>query len=294
LAETVAFDEFVTGQSSRLLEKLASQVNTALHSRDADSVHDVRVAVRRFAQAVAVFKPYFHSRQRQKIRRELKEIMGHAGEVRDRDIAIGLLAETKATEAAALETKFRVQRDEAEAVLLAVLRKWKAKGSPARWRDKLFPVQPATETPERLLVPLARKFFRAGERASAKDSSVTDLHRFRIRSKKFRYSVELFRDIYGPVAEEWIGQIKRLQTLLGDMNDFRVTRELIEELEPDTPIAAAFGKKQEKKADAFRKLWKDEYSGAGAGWIRAFERQPRKPVGRAGAATRQRRKTVTA
>jgi CHAD domain-containing protein len=285
MAQSVEFGEFVTGQATRLLDGLASQVSSTLHSRDADSVHDVRVAIRRFAQALAVFKPYFPARERRKIRRNLKEIMSFAGEVRDRDIAIGLLAESKSTEAAALEAKLREQRKEAETVLLAVLRRWGARRSSAKWRGWLLPVQPVTSELELPLIRMAEKFFRAGDQAAGAHSSVSDLHRFRIQSKKFRYSVELFRPIYGAVAEEWVGRIKRIQTLLGDMNDYRVTRGLVAALDPNASIAASFKQKQQKKADAFRKLWNEEYSGAAKQWLRSLERTPRKPVGRAGGGT---------
>jgi CHAD domain-containing protein len=285
MPQAVESGQFVTEQATRLLDGLASQASSTLHSKGADSVHDLRVAIRRFAQALAVFKPYFPARESRKIRRNLKEIMSFAGEVRDRDIAIELLADSKSAEAAALEVKLREQREEAETVLLAVLRRWGARKSTSKWRGWLLPVQPATAELERPLIRMAEKFFQSGDQAASAHSSVNDLHRFRIRSKKFRYSVELFRPVYGAVAEEWVGQIKRIQTLLGDMNDYRVARELIAELDPDASIASSFKQKQQKKADAFRKLWNEEYSGAAKQWVRSLERTPRKPVARAGAGT---------
>lgn len=276
--------QFVTEQTARLLERLAYQVNSTIHSRSADSVHDLRVAIRRFAQLLAVFKQFFRARERRKIRRNLKETMSFAGEVRDRDIAIELLAGMRSTEAAAIEAKLRVQRKEAETVLLAVLRRWGARKSSSKWRAGLLPVQPAAADPERLMIRMTEKFFRSGDRAAEAHSSTGDLHRFRIQAKKFRYSVELFRPVYGVVADEWVARIKRVQTLLGEMNDFRVTREMVAELGGNAGMAASFKRKEQKKARAFRELWSEEYSGEARRWVRSLERTPRKTVGRAGAA----------
>jgi CHAD domain-containing protein len=281
--------KFAADHAARLLERLAQQANSTLHSKDADSVHDLRVAIRRFAQVLAVFKPSFPARVRRKIRRRLKEIMAFAGDVRDRDIAIGLLAHSRSVEAAALQVRLSAQRKEAEAVLVAVLRRWGAKRSLLKWRADLLPVETAAAEPERVLVRMAEKFIRAGDQAAEANSSVGDLHRFRILAKKFRYSVELFRPVYGAAADEWLGRMKRLQTVLGDMNDYRVARELIADLGANVSLAASFKRKEQKKAAEFRDLWKEEYSAAAREWARSLERVPRKPVGRAAAP----RKTLT-
>ena len=283
MADPLESGQFVAEQTTRLLERLAFQVNAAIHSKDANSIHDLRVAIRRFVQILSVCKSNFPARERRKVRRNLKEIMSFAGDVRDRDIAVGLLAKSGTTESAALEEKMKLQRKEAEKVLLAVLRCWGARKFSSKWRSRLLPVQPVGVVPEQVLVPMAQKFFRAGDRAAKPHSSGDSLHRFRILAKKFRYSVEIFQPVYGAVAEEWVGQIKRLQTLLGDMNDYRVAREMIVEMEARASLADSFQRKQEKKADAFRKLWRDEYTGAEKRWARSLERTPRKPVGRAGA-----------
>lgn len=283
MSDPLESGQFVADQTTRRLGRLAFQVNATIHSRDADSVHDLRVAIRRFVQTLAICKPNFPARERRKIRRNLKEIMSFAGDVRDRDIAMKLLSEAGTTEAAALEEKLKIQRKEAEKILVAVLRPWLTRKFSSKWRSALLPVQPARVVPEEVLVRLAEKFFRAGDRAAKAHSSGESLHRFRIQAKKFRYSVEIFRHVYGAVAEEWIGQIKRLQTLLGDMNDYRVAREMIADMGARAALADSFQRKQEKKAEAFRKLWRDEYSGSAKRWARSMERTPRKPVGRAGA-----------
>ena len=79
---------FTRDQVDRLLGRLAYQVSRAIKSHSAEAVHDLRVTIRRFAQALRVFKPCFHGKELRKIRRELKRIMVVGGEVRNHDIAL--------------------------------------------------------------------------------------------------------------------------------------------------------------------------------------------------------------
>jgi len=273
--------QFVTRQTGRLLDRLAHQAADTLHSSDADAVHDLRVAIRRFVQALMVWKPCFPSRERRKIRRDLKELMGFAGAVRDRDIARELLAGENSNEAAALSAKLQIERQEAAKVLTAVLGRWVARKSASKARSRLLPVKEEAESPEQILAPLAKKFFRAGDLAAEPHSSAAELHGFRVQAKKFRYSVELFQPVYGPIADEWLGKMKRLQKLLGDMNDYRVTREMVEELGAHGPLAASLKKKQQKKIEGFRELWRSDFAGTDKQWRRSFARSPRKPMARA-------------
>ncbi len=275
--------QFVTQQTIRLLDRLARQAAHTLHSSDADAVHDLRVAIRRFVQALAVWKPCFPTRERRRIRRDLKELMGFAGEVRDRDIAMELLADESSNEAAALSAKLQIGRKEAAKVLSAVLGRWVARKSPSKERNGLLPVRSEAAAPEQILARLAKKFFRAGDLAAEENSSPSDLHGFRVQAKKFRYSVELFQPVYGQAADEWLGQMKRIQKLLGDMNDYRVTREMVEEMGAHAPLSASLKRRQQKKAEGFRELWRAEFAGTDKQWLKSFACPPRKPMARAAA-----------
>jgi CHAD domain-containing protein len=265
MPETSPSESLIAGQTRKLLQRLALQVEATLHSRTPDSVHDLRVAIRRFGQVLILFKPCFAARERRRVRRRLKEVMSYAGEVRDRDIAISLLAKVRSPEAAALEIRIRDQRKLAEEALVAALRHWDARKIFAQWRAVLLPPAAPDGEPERPLIRLAEKFFRSGDRAAAARSSGQDLHRFRIQSKKFRYSIELFRPVYGKAAEEWLSKIKQVQTLLGEMNDYRITRDLVRKLGAGAPLAASFKHKQQTKAAQFRRLWNEQYSASGRG-----------------------------
>src|SRR6516162_2098998 len=94
-------------QAERLLGRLAFQTGRAIKSHSAESVHDLRVAIRRFAQALRVFKVCFRGKELRKIRRELKGTMSAAGEVRNHDIVLKLLAKSKSAERTALQAKIQ-------------------------------------------------------------------------------------------------------------------------------------------------------------------------------------------
>src|SRR5678815_1939319 len=87
--------KFAYDQAYRRLGRLAFQINQTVRSRDAEAVHDLRVAIRRFSQVLRVFKPCFRGKEVRKIRRELKQIMVLAGEVRNCDIALQLMSKSQ-------------------------------------------------------------------------------------------------------------------------------------------------------------------------------------------------------
>ena len=51
------------------------------------------------------------------------------------------------------------------------------------------------------------------------------MHKFRLRTKRFRYTLEMFKDLYGPGMLKRIESLKQVQTYLGDINDCIVTSE---------------------------------------------------------------------
>ena len=72
--------------------KLAFEVLNTVRTADAETVHDLRVAIRRFNQSVAVFGSLLPKREVKRIRKRLRRVMESAGAIRDRDIALEFLA----------------------------------------------------------------------------------------------------------------------------------------------------------------------------------------------------------
>jgi CHAD domain-containing protein len=86
--------EYVRVETAILLRRLAFQVGRIAKSSDAESIHDLRVAIRRFNRCLSLFSQFYPGRSSKKARRRLDGLMKAAGSVRDLDIAIELLAET--------------------------------------------------------------------------------------------------------------------------------------------------------------------------------------------------------
>ena len=137
------------------------------------------------------------------------------------------MSKTETSGAAALGRTVRNRRQEAERSLLTILKRLSVCTRVSKWCVGLglnppqsdFPASPRTVA-TRTLPRIADRFLEAGE-AAVSHSSAEKLHNFRIRAKKFRYTLELFLPVYGSAAEEWLREVKAVQTVLGAMNDYR-------------------------------------------------------------------------
>ncbi|MGH2531773.1 MAG: CHAD domain-containing protein [Thermomicrobiales bacterium] len=63
----------------------------------------------------------------------------------------------------------------------------------------------------------------------ADESAIDELHDLRIAAKRLRYTLELFRSVFGETGERQIVRVKAIQEDLGQLHDFDVRIALIEE-----------------------------------------------------------------
>jgi|KBSMisStandDraft_5_1062788.scaffolds.fasta_scaffold1071424_2 CHAD domain-containing protein len=124
-------------QTAILLRRFAFQVNRTSHSGDAESIHDLRVSIRRFSRCLRVFSQFYPNGTWRKLRSQLSELMSMAGAVRDRDIALELLADAKISERASAVTRLRAERERLVAELIEELRRWKSRDFSRKWRRRL-------------------------------------------------------------------------------------------------------------------------------------------------------------
>jgi CHAD domain-containing protein len=61
------------------------------------------------------------------------------------------------------------------------------------------------------------------------EATIEQLHALRIEFKKFRYTVEYFREVLGKTAQDVIADIKKVQDHLGDLNDAQVATQILRE-----------------------------------------------------------------
>src|SRR5262252_1407941 len=77
-------------QTAILLRRFAFQVNRTARNTDADSIHDLRVSIRRLSQCLRIFSDFYPPHTGRKLRRRMQDLMRAAAGVRDLDIAIEL------------------------------------------------------------------------------------------------------------------------------------------------------------------------------------------------------------
>jgi CHAD domain-containing protein len=135
--EGVAMRAYVEQQTRTLLRRLAYQINQTVRLGNPDSVHDLRVSIRRFTQCLRVFAQFFPKGEARKIRHKLKTIMEAASQVRDYDITLDLFENAgisrKSREAAVIDG----QRREAEQNLMDAIRRSGRDNFSRKWRTKL-------------------------------------------------------------------------------------------------------------------------------------------------------------
>jgi len=264
-------------QIRRQIERLAFEVNRTLRTPSSDAVHDLRVAIRRLSQALVTFKDHLFHKTVKRIRRKLKAVLSAVGRVRDCDIAIKILSRTKRPGAGSLLHQIGVRRRGAERALLASLKRLSLRTHVSYWCDDLsLPSHNETsmtalaQEARGALPQLAQRFFDAGKAAS--QTSGKRLHEFRILAKKFRYTLELFVPVYSGSTEEWMREIKKVQSTLGAMNDYRTVHSLATDLRCDNELRAALKRSEHRLVRQFRQSWGEQFSDMiAASWIDALK-----------------------
>jgi len=120
-----------------------------------------------------------------------------------------------------------------------------------------------------LLPAMIAEYYAAGRKAAQGGKVSAGLHRFRLKTKRFRYTLELFRETCGPAFGKRLDGLRAIQTALGDINDCVTARGLL-----SASARNAAGKfldqREKKKLKEFQGYWKNEFdkAGAEASWVR--------------------------
>jgi CHAD domain-containing protein len=266
---------------AKLLERLAYQVGVTAHHSGADNIHDLRVAVRRFEQSLIIFRRALPAREVKRVRRKLKVLMGYAGAVRDCDVALKILAKCQEPGVAGVKERLTEERKAELPVLAAALRRWGARRTSSKWRAALLPVG-AHDGFHHHLPKLAKKFLAQGDEAARPKTSAETLHAFRIEGKKFRYTLELLAPVYGAPAQQWMEKLKPLQSVLGDIHDARMAREVAARFGATPEVEDWLKSRQRKKSREFRRLWEEAFGASSDSrrLVDALRQIPRKPMAR--------------
>jgi CHAD domain-containing protein len=119
----------------------------------------------------------------------------------------------------------------------------------------------AAENASLELPRLARAYFRSGRAIFRAVPAARALHRFRLDTKRFRYTLELFAPCYGPGLERRLARLRKIQDYLGEINDCATAREL---LGPKRATASSFlERRMTAKTGAVRSYWRQTFDADG-------------------------------
>jgi hypothetical protein len=147
------------------------------------------------------------------------------------------------------------------------------------WNERVGPAANA----RRELPRLAAEFFALVRAALSVRSSAEQLHRVRLAAKRIRYTLELFRPCYGRALESRIESLRKLQQILGEINDCAATRRLLSNAMSGSP----YRRKAERflalrlrmKTAELRKFWSEVFDAPGQElrWTRYLRRNALAP-----------------
>jgi len=284
--------KFAAEHAQKLLDQLAFEINRVTKSRDSESVHDLRVSLRRFAQTLRLFRDFFPGRKMHKIGARVKKVMLSADELRNFDATLRLLSKAHRSGSSALRSKLQARKKDSERLLVVLLKRWTERKSSVKWRASL---QAAVAQPEgesakitiqreaRKVTPkLAAKFLEKGKKAARANASLSDWHTCRIAARRFRYALELFGPSGDSGLNAWLPDVKRVQTMLGEITDCQAARELVSSYPAADQFDDWLKKRQRKAANTFRQFWEQTFENR----VASARRQQKKPPGRITAASR--------
>ena len=117
---------------------------------------------------------------------------------------------------------------------------------------KWKPSRNAIENARRVLPKMLAKYLKQGRKAADGERSPEELHSFRIKTKRFRYTAELFRPVYGAALEHALGPVKEIQTVLGKLHDYHI---IAQKLNDAHASQAKLDRLTKKKLKEFHEQW---------------------------------------
>jgi CHAD domain-containing protein len=226
-------------------EMLSHEPGTRL-GQNPEELHDMRVATRRLRASFAVFDQAFNPKI---IKPHLKglRLTGRAlGHARDMDVifekAIHYLEELSPEDRSGMQPLIHFWQDELTQARMDMLAHLDSRKYASFMRKfnifvqtpslGVLPIRDDPPTPHRVrevapaLIYTRLEAVRAYEPILA-NATIAQLHALRIECKRFRYTVEFFREVLGEQAKGIINGLKGLQDHLGDLHDADVASQIV-------------------------------------------------------------------
>jgi len=122
-----------------------------------------------------------------------------------------------------------------------------------QWNPKQSPAANA----RRVLPELAADYFREGDSLRDGKASNEQMHRFRLSTKTFRYTLELFVPVYGPGLKAKLESIKKVQQILGVLQDCQI---VLGYKPRDAKLTAYAQARMETKRGQFLDYWSTHFA----------------------------------
>jgi CHAD domain-containing protein len=132
-----------------------------------------------------------------------------------------------------------------------------------KWKDDLTLKENLREE----LPRVAKEFFQAGRKAAENKRSWKQLHKFRLAGKEFRYTLELFRPVYGKQLEERLDSLRKLQRYLGEMNDCVAGLKLLKHMDGPAKMIKRLKNQRRSRLAAFQRYWR-KFDEEEASWVK--------------------------
>ena len=239
-------DESVRKILYRLFGELRSNVAGVLENEDVEFLHDFRVANRRTRTALSQARDVLPSPVIDTFPPEFKWLGTVTGPRRDLDVFLRAMAGhqhrpgTDGSALASLGDFLRERRRLEHDLVRTALQSERYQSLVEEWGRFLetgaesgtgppLASSPIIELAGPRILRAYRRMWKRGAGIGIKPPA-TLLHRLRIDGKKLRYLLEFFTELYSAATiSRFIGELKKLQDILGDFNDTEVQLALIEE-----------------------------------------------------------------
>lgn len=207
----------------------------ALRCFDVEQIHDLRVASRRLRAAVEQLEPFIGSEQMNRMRRPLRCLTRELGCLRNLDEARCYFERTGYSGLSPLLLRLSEQRGQEAERSLQCLSAFNCKKMEHRISTAVAVlVTPDHIASQGLLALLSERNLQLYRPIHellplvVAPERVDERHSLRIAIKKWRYFTELLHEMLGAVPWPLLTQLRKYQTLLGELNDREVFSTLLQ------------------------------------------------------------------
>jgi CHAD domain-containing protein len=234
---------FAAATVLKRLRMMVSEADGVKEGSDIEFVHRMRVASRRLRTALRVFADCVPRRPHKVWTRQVRRVTRSLGRARDLDVQLDFIAGTDTRRlkpgfgpgVQRLRLRLEQQRAALQDEVVRRVEEFESSRVVESMQDRLEPL--ASE------VPASNALWRRARRETSnhldellefrpfvdRPECEKELHQMRIATKHLRYSLELFRPLFGDQLEKTIDVTKEIQGRLGEIHDYDVWVEFLPE-----------------------------------------------------------------